>query len=105
MLRRIATKSPTPESSTAAPATGAPVCWRVGYDRTTRSCSVAPTTLRTSIAAGASEPLITARFSTVTAIDCWTVSAVPRETRIVAGPWPRMRSERAPVTLTPAPRS
>ena len=58
-------------------------------------------TLRRLIAAGAAAPLTTARFSTVTAIDCVMVSAVPRATRIVAGPCPRIRSERAPVTFTP----
>ena len=50
-------------------------------------------------AAGAAAPLTIARFSTVTAIDCVIVIAVPRATRIVAGPWPWMRSERAPLTF------
>ena len=63
-------------------------------------------TLRSSIAAGrrgaADDREVLDGDARSTAV---TVSAVPRATRIVAGPWPRMRSERAPVTSTPSPRS
>ena len=58
------------------------------------------TTLRSRTAAGAPAPLTIARFSTATAAELLIVSAVPRATRIVAGPWPRMRSDRACSTVS-----
>ena len=89
-----------PESSTADPPTPSEP-----NESTASSWRLTAPTVRTRTAAAAAAPLTIAMFSTVTATEAVTVMAVPRATRIVAGPWPRMRSERARSIVTPSATS